>query len=510
MSMSSVISNTLKHFKTTRTQMTPEAYVSTFCKYAKEEGLNIDICDLVSKHKTKLNDKYKKLANGYTIKTVDDFLYFLIVQLNRMDGDKNAVLSKLLLELNHTLLKTISKLHNKEAENIAHKSLSRDLRQVEFLKNTKKEWKTFNESYSHDFFSHLDDHGVFTKSDIPTLIKEVAVLLTKGDKEKTNKDMLPLFIHMLTPSISKELDDKIDAFALTLKKEPTLLQSDAIIEESYTLVKERIKADNQMLKAKVQPVNELINNLLKTMVGIIDSNEGHKETISKIKNTLASINFEKSTLQEIQTKLTKVTDNLETDITTFSEEIHQDKAEINTLRKRVEKLEDSLSKADKEATQDYLTKALTRRGLNQALAEFEEKFKSTKEDYVILFFDIDHFKNVNDTYGHHAGDVILSTIAQFLTSHAEKDDIVGRFGGEEFILLKHLTSVKKAFAFADNIRATIAKSTFVYEKQKLKITISGGIALRSSSKTQQDAVELADSYTYEAKHSGRNKILPTS
>jgi diguanylate cyclase len=510
MSMSSVIANTLKHFKTSRTQMTPEAYVSTFCKFAKAEGMSVDSCDIVPKYKARLNDKYQKLANGYTIKSVDELLYFLIVQLNRLDSDKSSALTKLLLELNHTLLKTITKLHNKEAENLAHKSLDRDLRQVELLKNSKEEWKEFNGSYSHGFFSLLDEHGVFTKSDLPTLIKEVAALLLKGDQKdaKKQKRLIILFNHMLTPSISHNLDDKLEAFASTLKKSPNLLLSEAILEESYSLVKQRIKADNDALKEHIIPINTLVNNLLQTMVGIIESNEGHKETICKIKDTLANINFEKGSLEEIQATLVNVSGNLESDISSFNEEIHQDKEEINKLHTRVEQLEKALSKANQEATQDYLTKALSRRGLNQAINDFEARYKSEKKDFAIIFFDIDHFKHVNDNYGHHAGDVILATVGKLLSNECEKNDIVGRFGGEEFILLKVCNSHKEAYTFTNNIRKKIEASTFVYEKRKLKITISGGISLRSESRSKQDAIELSDSYTYEAKNSGRNRILP--
>ncbi len=126
----------------------------------------------------------------------------------------------------------------------------------------------------------------------------------------------------------------------------------------------------------------------------------------------------------------------------------------------------------------------------------------------IVVFDIDHFKKLNDTYGHLAGDAVLIKVASILKSSFRKNDIVARFGGEEFVVLCLETSHENIYRTVNSIREKIEKTDFTYEDTHLSVTISGGIsAYPESAKTPEALFEAADKALYEAKRTGRNKIV---
>lgn len=126
----------------------------------------------------------------------------------------------------------------------------------------------------------------------------------------------------------------------------------------------------------------------------------------------------------------------------------------------------------------------------------------------LVVFDIDHFKKLNDTYGHLAGDAVLIKVASILKSSFRKNDIVARFGGEEFVVLCLETSHENLFKTVDNIREKIAQTSFEYEDKVLSVTISGGIsAFPDSAKNPEALFATADRALYEAKRTGRNKIV---
>ena len=147
----------------------------------------------------------------------------------------------------------------------------------------------------------------------------------------------------------------------------------------------------------------------------------------------------------------------------------------------------------KEAMYDELTGILNRRGIDIKVKEMEDKGS-------ILFFDIDHFKMVNDTYGHEFGDYVLKEIGEILKNYFRKSDVVGRWGGEEFIAILPNTEYKDALIVAEKLRQIIEKHNF---KGK-KITVSIGISEYKGNLL--DNLKKADEALYEAKRSGRNQI----
>jgi diguanylate cyclase (GGDEF)-like protein len=158
---------------------------------------------------------------------------------------------------------------------------------------------------------------------------------------------------------------------------------------------------------------------------------------------------------------------------------------------------------------DELTGIFNKRALKFRLSELVYGARQSGSRVAVFLFDIDHFKNYNDQNGHIAGDQALRLLAQLVRDSVRTDDIFGRFGGEEFLLIMPGRTPAQAVSAAQNIRQRIARYSFPFgENQPLgKVTVSGGVATFPDD--AQDAVELllaADNALYRAKQAGRNRV----
>jgi two-component system cell cycle response regulator len=167
------------------------------------------------------------------------------------------------------------------------------------------------------------------------------------------------------------------------------------------------------------------------------------------------------------------------------------------------------------ATIDAGTQIFNKQYLIDTL-EAEFKFSRTyNRDLSILYYDLDHFKPVNDNYGHNAGDFVLKESATLVKSTVRREDTLGRFGGEEFVIILPNTDAKVATELAERIRSKHESHEFLIEieedgkkrKVKHRQTISMGVAqLRPSIATPQEFLEVADKKLYNSKQTGRNRI----
>jgi two-component system, cell cycle response regulator len=160
------------------------------------------------------------------------------------------------------------------------------------------------------------------------------------------------------------------------------------------------------------------------------------------------------------------------------------------------------------ALRDGLTKAFNKKYFTDRL-ESELTFALRHESpLVLVMFDIDHFKKVNDTHGHQAGDLVLSELSTLLTSALRAEDVFARYGGEEFAVICRGTDLSQAQVVGERMRKAVEKYRFVYEGTNIPVTISIGIASLPDPaiKDATDLVARADKALYQSKHGGRNRV----
>jgi diguanylate cyclase (GGDEF)-like protein/PAS domain S-box-containing protein len=152
---------------------------------------------------------------------------------------------------------------------------------------------------------------------------------------------------------------------------------------------------------------------------------------------------------------------------------------------------------------DYLTMIYNRRKFFELLSYEIEKARRYRRPLSLIIFDIDHFKAINDRYGHIAGDSVLKAVAAIVECVIRKNDLLARYGGEEFVILSPETDIHGASAVAEKIRSSIEEYSFECGG---KITLSAGVAEWSAGDSEMNLIEKADRALYVAKNSGRNRV----
>ena len=183
----------------------------------------------------------------------------------------------------------------------------------------------------------------------------------------------------------------------------------------------------------------------------------------------------------------------------LQEEVQRQRDELQSLNDRLL----SISRTD------GLTGLINRRHLEERLQEQFEHAKRLGEPFTVVMCDLDKFKSVNDTYGHQAGDAVLKQLAELLTHQAREIDHVGRYGGEEFMLVLPGTVLDAGVTFAERVRHAIAEHTFTFEGGAIHRTGSFGVSAWPHPRIDGcDAlVKAADDALYVAKETGRNKVI---
>ena len=153
---------------------------------------------------------------------------------------------------------------------------------------------------------------------------------------------------------------------------------------------------------------------------------------------------------------------------------------------------------------DPLTNVMNRRSIANQLEQLHQQRKAL---YSVVLLDLDHFKHINDNYGHDMGDQVLIQVAECLAQHVREQDMIGRFGGEEFILLLPNTTTEQAQHVAERCRIVLTELNFVYEQQQpFSISASFGISSSQNASEPQQIIRQADQALYAVKTAGRNQV----
>ena len=178
----------------------------------------------------------------------------------------------------------------------------------------------------------------------------------------------------------------------------------------------------------------------------------------------------------------------------------QMKTRVREGSQRLTELTATSAKYKEQSETDKLTGILNRAGLAEIVSHLGAN--QLLQQYALLVIDVDHFKEVNDTYGHAEGDKILVAIASAINQCTRSYDVVARWGGEEFVVLMHCFKPNSIFPFAEKIRLKVANGSFV-----TGITVSIGATQLLKTSIFEDSFVLADQALYQAKSSGRNKVV---
>ena len=513
--VSQIVKEALSEIKDRHLMLTPENYTEVYNEISKKYGFTTEESKKIEKYISRLGDDYKAQAISLHIKTVDEFVAFMTARLSHgaKNGATQVVDDKKLKSLNafaRRILQAISMLHNKDAKALAEQGMQLLARRYD-EKNLEEmclKWFDFVSSYDTEFLDFLKYYGVRDFDDLRTMSAELEKFLSQKNENAEENALVELLNFALEPSITKELGEELSIIRNVLKQNPQSLNSKEFQEKIKTFVDRRIEEDRTEIIEKVGSLNNILQSIGERISDIAASSQSSSAKVQSIKNDLKNVNLNANSIDHVKSMLIEIAGALEIESKELGLEMNSKQATISELQNRVISLEKELEAAKLESKEDFLTKVATKRALMSEIQRIEEAYKRYGTDYSICFVDIDFFKKINDTYGHEAGDVILSAVAQVLKKNARKVDFVGRYGGEEFVILLPSTSLKDGVRFGEKLRSMIENFKFIYKNERIKVTISSGVATRSANLSDTMTLEGADKMLYLSKEGGRNQVMP--
>ena len=183
---------------------------------------------------------------------------------------------------------------------------------------------------------------------------------------------------------------------------------------------------------------------------------------------------------------------------------------LDPIRKEYEKrlqAEGDAKEMSRVAITDPLTSIMNRRGITVGLLDAMAQAERYRTPLTVAMADIDHFKEINDTYGHEAGDRVLKNVAAILSEALRMPDKVGRYGGEEFLIVLPHTNLAQGSKIVERIRASVSKKIFDQGAKKARVTISIGVTQFKPGEDLEQLMSHADKALYDAKKGGRNLVV---
>lgn len=251
-----------------------------------------------------------------------------------------------------------------------------------------------------------------------------------------------------------------------------------------------------------QSVEAMLTEFSQTVYDTQNDTEGFKTSMDSCLEDLNKVEREGWSMDEVMRlvrTMVKETQLIRNSTLDFA-------AALKTAEKEVTQLKSELEKSQKDAFYDALTGLYNRRYLNREIEALD-----AGQPTCLIMIDVDHFKAINDKYGHQMGDRVLKAIAKRLQDKCKPNATPFRFGGEEFSVLMHGTTLAEAIHQAENIRHSFEKVTVIDRRTNRRIegiTASFGVAALEPGMRRSDLLETADRRLYEAKRLGRNRVMP--
>ena len=506
MTIRDIAKKALATFKDKGYIFTPKEYEEVFCKIAKKYGVIIEDCNRVAKFISKLDKKYQAIAKNYNIQNLDELIIFLINYLSRQTPDKEKENLNQLFLYTKRALDVIAILPIVKSQKIAIKHLDflKPYMEKNEFEKLRSEWIEFLDSFDDTPVKKGAKVAGINSKDALEIIEALIEKLEKNDIDLSH--LVDAIIYSLTPSYAPFMSDEIAALKKQLKTDPNILLTPAFAEDLVFLTNKRIKVDKEELKKKLKDLDQIAERLSIKILKILKKSGDSSKEIKSIRIELQNWRHGEEDFETIKEKLLAIATSLDQEIDEFVGEMKKEDEEIEKLKAKIKSLESKVKKLSKEVKTDFLTNIANKKALEEELQKQESSFKRYGTNYSIVFFDIDHFKNINDTYGHDAGDVILKSLGLLFRRYARDVDTIGRFGGEEFVAILPNTNKSGAKRFAEKLREIIEKTKFMYKKTRIKVTVSAGVASRDEVNSKEELLKKADERLYLAKKNGRNRV----
>lgn len=511
MTIHQIVRNTVERLKAEGKMWTPDVYAETFCAEAKKAGVKVEDCTGIDRYTQLLDKKTLDEVKQYRVKTAAELIRFLISKLSRLNPSEASALVEQLSAMAKKMAQSIEMLHNAEASSLARKTISvldeqGGMAQVELLKQA---WSNFPAIYDDTFLMKLAPFGQVERSNLRRTVEGLSFQekMTAGGVDYTK--VARLLVASLVPSIAPNMDDATLNLSQKLRADSRYVDSAECEKELKTAIAMRIALDKQSVEEMVNVLDRLLGKLSTQLIELIERSENSTTEIREVKRDLEALDSAKSgDFKTAHKRLYTIANTLEEKVELLSKDlkIHNDK--VTRMGKKIATLEAELAQAQQASREDFLTKLLNKRGIEEYLNIKEAEFERHARKYCVAMLDLDHFKTINDRYGHEAGDAVLLAFAKILKEEARISDIIGRYGGEEFLVILGDTEIDGAKIFCEKIRSHVEQAYFMYQDDRIDVRVSIGVAQRTDYSSLKALIKGADERLYDAKRKGRNRVEP--
>jgi diguanylate cyclase len=375
---------------------------------------------------------------------------------------------------------------------------------------------------------------------IPELSRGAEVLLEQARRAQTEKEVLKLTeafksywykLEMHTDAQFRLHEELMHLMRLLVDNMSELVADDKWLAGQTAIIRDIIAKplDIEVLYDAESGLKELIFKQGKLKHGLVEARDTLKQMASTFVERLAEMTKhtgeyhqkiegyqqQLSSIEDI-TELNVVLDRLmedtramQLDVLRSHEDMKETQQKVEDAEQRIRKLTAELDQASTMAHNDYLTGALNRRGMEEALAREFSRSDRSGSKVCLALMDVDHFKRLNDSLGHEAGDTALAHLAKVTRDALRPTDVLARYGGEEFVIILPETDLDEGKQVMARVQRDLTRNFFLHKNERVLITFSAGVAERRAEEAADLTLKRADMALYEAKHSGRNRVVGT-
>lgn len=365
-------------------------------------------------------------------------------------------------------------------------TLAQQVRQIQ----DKQEMEQFIASFQKfcvKFESH-SENGIRLQQG---LLKLLNLLMDSTGELLSEDQWIKEQISRLKETMSKPLNLQIMTQAEQYLKE--IIRKQEIIKQSLGKARITVK----------QMVNSLINNIEE----LTDATGTYQVKLEYFSDKVNQTN-DLEELNQLLVEIMQETQQVQSSVLVYRGDLIVTREEVNKAQDQINQLEVKLLEMGEKVHEDHLTGIFNRRGLDSAFEREISRAQRNQEPLCFVLLDIDNFKQLNDTHGHKVGDDALVFLVGAIKETTRAEDIVSRYGGEEFAILLPNTVLEEALLISSRILRNLTKKFFLYENKRLLITFSAGVAQYQTGESQESIFKRADQAMYKAKKTGKNQILP--
>jgi len=359
--------------------------------------------------------------------------------------------------------------------------------------------------------------GIVREVEKITAASKVSEAGAAAPRGRPETDLMPLVEELVkalqaVALVDQRLEVGIERFGKGLPRNPDPADLHRLQSQASDIARLGHKVRKQTIQERAE-MSHMLSDMGEALAAAGSQSDGVVGSIDKIARTFVAM--------PMPQKLAEARKQMLGELKGMHQQTRQLRTGLEAAEKRSKELEDIVSRTTKalhdarqQAATDPLTGLANRGAFDRALAEGMQSARRLRRPFTLVVIDIDHFKNVNDTYGHPVGDVVIKAVAERMRQELRDQDTVARYGGEEFALLLEGAAEGIAFSVADRIRERIATNPIPIPPEEsadgqpfeVQITLSAGLSIFRETDSPEAFVKRADKALYVAKRSGRNQV----